>query len=168
MGFLQVTNAIQAGNAQLSRQLCECCCENRLLTTQQGYEAQIRTIEQTNQLGAQADRNAASIVGAINSMHNDMTREFCDVREREMQSKIDTQSDIITQLRGQLDNDRQTAQFASMIAPIQAQVNTIANKQPNTVPVQWPQLTAVNTTPYMGNGFYGNVWGNGFGNNILF
>lgn len=168
MGFLQVTNAIQAGNSQLSRQLCECCCENRLLTTQQGYEAQIRTIEQTNQLGAQADRNAASIVGAINNMHNDMTREFCDVREREMQSKIDTQSDIITQLRGQLDNDRQTAQFASMIAPIQAQVNTIANKQPNTVPVQWPQLTAVNTTPYMGNGFYGNVWGNGFGNNILF
>jgi len=34
MGFLQVTNAIQSGNAAISRQLCECCCENRLLTTQ--------------------------------------------------------------------------------------------------------------------------------------
>jgi len=34
MGFLQVTNAIQSGDASLSRQLCECCCENRLLTTQ--------------------------------------------------------------------------------------------------------------------------------------
>ena len=33
MGFLQVTNAVQSGNAALSRQLCECCCENRLLTT---------------------------------------------------------------------------------------------------------------------------------------
>lgn len=172
MGFLQVTNAIQSGNASLSRQLCECCCENRLLTTEQGYQAQIRTIEQTNQLGAQADRNTASIVGAINSLHNDMTREFCDVKEREMQDKINTQGDIITQLRGQLDNDRQTAQFAAMIAPIQNQVNTIANKQPNTVPVQWPQLTAVNTTPYVNGGFYGNNWGgfygNGFGNNIIF
>jgi len=34
MGFLQVINAIQGGNAAMSRQLCECCCENRLLTTQ--------------------------------------------------------------------------------------------------------------------------------------
>lgn len=34
MGFLQVTNALQSGNAAISRQLCECCCENRLLTTQ--------------------------------------------------------------------------------------------------------------------------------------
>lgn len=41
MGFLQVTNALQSGNASLSRQLCECCCENRLLTTQQGYENRI-------------------------------------------------------------------------------------------------------------------------------
>jgi len=50
MGFLQVTNAIQSGNAAISRQLCECCCENRLLTTQQGYENRIQTIEQTNAL----------------------------------------------------------------------------------------------------------------------
>jgi len=91
-----------------------------------------------------------------------MTREFCNTKEREMQSKIDTQSDIITQLRGQLDNDRQTAQFAAMIAPLQSQVNTIANKQPNTVPVQWPNIQAVNTTPYIG-GFYG--WNNGWGSN---
>lgn len=162
MGFLQVTNAIQSGDAAISRQLCECCCENRLLTTQQGYESRIQTIEQTNQLGQQADRNTASIVGAINALHTDMTREFCNTKEREMQSKIDTQSDIITQLRGQLDNDRQTAQFAAMIAPLQSQVNTIANKQPNTVPVQWPNIQAVNTTPYYG-GFYG--WNNGWGSN---
>lgn len=94
-----------------------------------------------------------------------ITKEFCDIKEREMQDKINTQGDIITQLRGQLDNDRQTAQFAAMIAPIQNQVNTIANKQPNTVPVQWPQLTAVNTTPYINGGFYGGFgWGNGWNN----
>ena len=34
MSSLQVVNAIQSGNAALSHQLCECCCENRLLTTQ--------------------------------------------------------------------------------------------------------------------------------------
>lgn len=90
-----------------------------------------------------------------------MTREFCDIREREMQSKIDTQSDIITQLRGQLDNDRQTAQLFNALNPLQAKVNEIADKQPNTVPVQWPNLTAVNTTPYV----YSYGWNNGWGSN---
>lgn len=90
MGFLQVTNAIQSGNAAISRQLCECCCENRLLTTQQGYESRIATIEQTNQLGAQADRNTQSIVGAIANQTTTMTKEFCDLKERELQNKIDS------------------------------------------------------------------------------
>ena len=180
----QIINSIQGGDASLSRQLCECCCENRLLTTEQGYQAQIRTIEQTNQLGSQADRNTASIVGAINALHTDMTREFCDVKEREMQDKINTQGEIITQLRGQIDNANQTAAITgyvgSLITPLQREVDKIRENQPNTVPVQWPQLTAVNTTPYVSGGFYGQpyggwgngwnngFWGNGFGNNIVF
>lgn len=174
MSGLQTINAIQSGNAALAKQLCECCCENRLLTTQQGYESRIQTIEQTNQLGSQADRNTNSIVGSINAngrattdaiaaLQTNITKEFCDIREREMQSKIDTQSDIITQLRGQLDNDRQTSQLYQVIAPLQAKVNEIANKQPNTVPVEWPNIQAVNVTPYFGQGFYG---GYGYGNDF--
>lgn len=57
MNALQVINAIQNGNASLTSALQNCCCENRLLTTQQGYESQIATLNQTNTLGAQADRN---------------------------------------------------------------------------------------------------------------
>jgi hypothetical protein len=166
---LQIINAIQSGDATLGRQLCECCCENRLLTTQQGYESRIQTIEQTNQLGSQADRNTAAITGAIASLQTNMTKEFCDLKEREMQSKIDTQSDIITQLRGQLDNDRQTAQLYAAINPLQAKVNEIASKQPNTVPVQYPNLVAMNATPYAGSAIYpsygsGFPYGNGYWN----
>lgn len=180
----QIINSIQSGNQMLSQQFCQCCCEQKLLTTEQGYQAQIRTIEQTNQLGSQADRNTASIVGAINALQTNMTKEFCDVKEREMQEKINTQSDIITQLRGQIDNANQTAAITgyvnSMLAPIAKEVNDIQCKLPNTVPVQWPNLTAVNTTPYVSGGFYGNNWGgyggwnngffggNGFGGNIVF
>lgn len=154
---LQVINSIQSGNSALASQLCQCCCENRLLTTTQGYESQIRTLEQTNQLGSQADRNTNSIIGAINAQTVAMNDGFCAIKERELQSKIDTQSEIITQLRGQIDNANQTAQIASMLAPIQAEVNAIKASQPSTVPVQWPNLTAVNTTPY--NGFYGYGYG---------
>lgn len=150
----QLINSIQAGNSTLMAKLCDCCCENRLLTTQQGYEAQIRTLEQTNQLGSQADRNTNSIIGAINAQTVAMNDGFCAIKERELQSKIDTQAEIITQLRGQIDNANQTAQVAAMLAPINAKLAEIENKQPNTVPVQWPNLAAVNTTPYVSGGYY--------------
>jgi len=154
----QIINSIQSGNASLASQLCQCCCENRLLTTEQGYQAQIRTIEQTNQLGSQADRNTASVVGAVNNLHTDMTREFCQVKERELQSKIDTQSEIITQLRGQIDNANQTAAITgyinSLVSPIAKEVDDIKCKMPQTVPVTWPNLAAVNTTPYVSGGYY--------------
>ena len=172
MSTLQVINAIQNGNCQLASQFQQCCCENKLLVTQQGYESQIATLNQTNQLGSQADRNTNSLMNAINAQTVAMDNQFCALKEREMQAKIDTQADIITQLRGQIDNANQTAQITSyvnaIVAPLQKEVTEIANKIPNTVPVQLPQLTAVNTTPYMGGGYYGGFYGNGFGGNVIF
>lgn len=172
MSTLQVINAIQNGNCQLASQFQQCCCENKLLVTQQGYESQIATLNQTNQLGSQADRNTNALMNAINAQTVAMDNQFCALKEREMQAKIDTQADIITQLRGQIDNANQTAQITSyvnaIVAPLQKEVTEIANKMPNTIPVTYPNVTAVNNTPYMGGGFYGGFYGNGFGNNIVF
>ena len=163
----QVINAIQSGDNGLMSKLCECCCQNKLLTTQLGYESQIRTIEQTNTLGSQADRNTASVVGAINDLKATTISEFCAARERDMQSKIDTQADIITQLRNQISNDKQTEAFTAAFNALNQKVTELAARQPQTVPVQWPQLTAVNTTPYVSGGYYmGNGWG--FGNGVNF
>lgn len=170
MNVMQVVNAIQSGNCQLANQFSQCCCQTQKQILEQGYQSQIATLNQTNQLGSQADRNANAIINAINAQTVEMDNQFCAARERDMQAKIDTQADIITQLRGQIDNANQTAQITgyvnSLIAPLQAKVTEIADKQLPTVPVQWPQIQAVNTTPYMGgfNGYYGN----GFGNNIVF
>ena len=150
----QLINAIQAGDNSLMSKLCECCCENRLLTTQQGYEARIQTIEQTNQLGSQADRNTAAITGSIADLKTAMVKEFCDARERDMQAKIDTQADLITQLRSKADNAEQTQKFMSAFAVLDQKITELAAKQPNTVPVTWPNLAAVNTTPYVSGGYY--------------
>lgn len=147
MSTLQIVNAIQSGDSALQSKLCECCCNIRLLTVEQGYQSQIATLNQTNQLGSQADRNTNSIISAINAQTVAMNDQFCAARERDMQDKINTQADIITQLRGQLDNDRQTAQINALIAPLYAQVNSIAAKMPQTVPVVWPNLTATEVTP---------------------
>ncbi|MBR6268941.1 MAG: hypothetical protein IKR30_00005, partial [Bacteroidales bacterium] len=142
----QLINSIQSGNATLMAKLCDCCCENRLLTTQQGYESQLRTLEQTNQLGSQADRNTRSITDAINAQTVAMNDQFCAAKERDLQSKIDTQSDIITQLRNQISNDKQTEAFTAAFNSLNQKVTELAARQPNTVPVVWPNLQAVNAT----------------------
>lgn len=156
MGTLQVINAIQSGNASMASQLCECCCNMKQLVTEQGYQGQLRTVEQTNTLGNAISANGRGITDAIADLKTSMISEFCAARERDMQSKIDTQSDIITQLRNQISNDNQTLAFNRAFAALDDKIDAIASKQPNTVPVQWPQLTAVNTTPYVSGGIYGN------------
>lgn len=162
----QIINSIQSGNAALQSQLCQCCCENRLLTTEQGYQSQLRTLEQTNQLGSQADRNANAIINAINAQTVAMNDQFCAAKERDLQLKIDTQADLITQLRGQISNDKQTETFTAAFNTLNNKITELAARQPQTVPVQWPALTAVNTTPYVNGGYYGSAFG--FGNGISF
>ena len=183
MSGLETINALQLGNATLSRQICECCCENRLAIANQtaalqsqlaNNDANIRlqlaqldgsdklaVCQQTNQLGSQADRNTNTILGAIANQNTLITKEFCELKERELQDKINTQGDIITQLRGQISNDKQTEAFNAAINNLNEKINLIAAKQPQTVPVQYPNIVAANATPYVGNyGFYpqNNFW----------
>ena len=117
MSGLQVQNAIASGNAALSHQLCECCCENRLailnqtnalqsqiannhsastlLASQNHAEDilqraqaeaadQLAVCQQTNSLGSQADRNTNNILNAIAGQNTLITKEFCDLKEREL------------------------------------------------------------------------------------
>ena len=182
MSGLEVQNAIQAGNAALSQQLASCCCENRLAICQQtnalqsaiaAHDSNVRlqlaqneaadqlsVCQQTNTLSTQNERNTNSILNAINAQTIAMNDNFCALKERELQSKIDTQSDIITQLRGQISNDKQTEAFNAAFNTVNEKINILSAKSPNTVPVVYPNLTAVNNTPYA-TGF--NPWGYGFG-----
>lgn len=147
----QIINAIQAGDASLAASLCSCCCEMKQLVTSQGYENQIRTLQQTETLG-----------GAIADLKSTMIEQFCNQERREMQATITRQGDVITQLRNEADNARQTSAFAAMLAPIAQEVNDIKCKLPNTVPVTYPNIVAANNTPFIGGFGYGNGF-NGFG-----
>ena len=166
MTGLQVINAIQAGNASLASQLCECCCNMKQLVVEQGYQNQIATLNQTNTLGTAISTASQRNVDAISDLKTSMVAEFCAAKERDMQSKIDTQADIITQLRGQISNDKQTEAFTAAFNTLNNKITELAARQPQTVPVQWPALTAVNTTPYVNGGYYGSSFG--FGNGISF
>jgi hypothetical protein len=165
----QIINSIQSGDQALSQQFCQCCCQTQQQIMAQGYENQIRTIEQTGTLSNQANVNAAQIRADIAQQTTFINEKFCDLEKRELQDKITTLTANNALLRSQIDNANQTAQITSyvnsVVAPLQKSVTEIENKMPNTVPVQYPNLVAVNNTPYNG-GFYGG-W-NGFGNNITF
>lgn len=175
----QIINAIQSGNMAIGQQVAQCCCENRLAICQQtntlqsaidNHDANVRLqlaelngedklaiCQQTNQLGSQADRNTNSILGAIANQNAMLEQRFCEIKEREMQSKIDTQADIITQMRGQISNDNQSKEFNAAFNALNEKINILAAKQPNTVPVQYPNLVAANATPYVGG--YGYPYG---------
>ena len=149
----QLINSIQSGNSALASQLASCCCENRLAICQQ-----------TNTLGTAISGSGQRTVDAIADLKTTTISEFCAAKERDMQSKIDTQSDIITQLRNQISNDKQTEMFTAAFNVLNQKVTDLAARTPNTVPVTWPNLTAINTTPYIGNMYgYGVAGGSYWG-----
>lgn len=129
---------------------------------------QLALCQQTNTLTTQAERNARDITDAINAQSVMINDKFCDLEKRELQDKITSLTADNALLRSNINNDRQTAFINGKFNDIENQLIAIKSAQPNTVPVQWPQLTAVNTTPYVNGGFY-NSFGNGFwGNNVSF
>ena len=178
MSGLQTINAVQSGDAAIGAQIAQCCCENRLAICQQtntlssqlaANDANVRLqlaqldgsdklaiCQQTNTLQNQAERDTTSILNAIAGQNTLITKEFCELKERELQNKINTQGDIITQLRNQISNDEQTLKFNAAFKALDDKVDAIAARQPQTVPVTYPNLVAVSQTPWMGN-----YWGGG-------
>ena len=154
----QIVNSIQSGNADMASQLCKCCCDQRQLTVEQGYQNQLRTIEQTNTLGTAISGSGQRTVDAIADLKTTMVQEFCAAKERDMQEKIDGLLSSNNALHSQIDNANQTAAITgyinSMVAPIAKEVDDIKCKLPNTVSVTYPNLYAVNATPYVSGGYY--------------
>ena len=145
MSGQQIINAIQSGDASIASQLASCCCNIREAITQQGYENQIATLNQTNVLGSKID-NQTTII-------ND---KFCQLEMREMQNKIDALREERSSLMGQLSQEHQTLALqnyqAQALAPItgalttlQREVDSIKCKLPESVSVPYSPVTAIPT-----------------------
>lgn len=52
MSTLQMINAVQSGDAAITSTLQSCCCQTQKQIMEQGYQSQIATLNQTNQLGS--------------------------------------------------------------------------------------------------------------------
>lgn len=106
-----------AGNANALSALKDCCCQAQKQTLEQGYQNQIQTLNQTNDL--QTTMRAES--GLVRA-------EVASFRQAWENSRYQDVVADKTRLQTELDLLRQNAGTAAMIAPVQADVQKIQNE----------------------------------------
>ena len=163
MSSQQIINAIQAGNCQIASQLAQCCCDNKLAICQQTNTLQnaINGVSVGQERGFsniayETQRQTCDLRDSIRSATDQILAGQRDAEMREMQNKIDALREANSQKDVIINNGQQTAVFSQMIqsattpianavANLQGDVNGIKCKLPETVSVQWPNLTAIPT-----------------------
>lgn len=173
MNALQVINAIQAGNANLASQFSKCCCDNQLAMCQQTNALQQSINGVGQQVAAKAASDQLAMCQQTYALTDTMNRNYLNLdnkidalessrKDRELAAK---DAEIAT-----LKSQNFTAGIVQQaVAPLNAQlaglskeVDDIKCKLPNTVNVQYPNLVAINATPYVSGGFYPG-YGYGYG-----
>ena len=183
MSTLQLINAVQAGDANLASTIQKCCCDNQLALCQQTNALQ-NSINNVND-NITATRAAQQLADCQQTyaLTDTMNRNYLALDNKIDQLESNRKDREITALTSEVatlkSQNFTTGVVQQAVAPVIGQISALAREvddikcnMPQTVPVQWPQLTAVNTTPYVSGGFYGQPWGgfygNGFGNNVVF
>ena len=175
MNALQVVNAIQSGNQTLASQLSQCCCENKQLVQQMGYEGQIRDITNSNALNSRIDQLATGITQGFsatayetaqqtNSLQNGMSQQTQTIIDKLSAMEANAQQDKINTLTAQLATANAKAERQAELAPIINQLNAIKAAQPATATVNYPNLVGVPLSQALGYGYnygYGtnSIWG---------
>ena len=158
LSFQQVINSIQSGNTALATQICNCCCDIKGAIADSKYATE-RGFCNTNQILSQGfssvayetQRQTCDIEKAIAASTAEIMAGQRAAEMREMQDKLDALREKNAQQAVILNNTQQTAQFAAMLAPIQAD---LAELKCNQVPVKKiacpeqyvPLNTSVNAT----------------------
>ena len=184
MSTLQMINAVQAGDANITSTIQKCCCDQSLALCQQTNALQNSINGVGQQVQAKAAADQLAMCQQTYALTDTMNRNFLALDNKIDALESNRKDREITSLTAQvakLEGQNFTAGIVQQaVAPLNASLNTLARevddikcKLPNTVNVEYPNLVAVNASPYVSGGFYGQPWGgfygNGFGgNNIVF
>lgn len=177
MSAADVKSAITTGNMQIAQQLAQCCCDNKLLITNMGYEGQIRDMQNTAQVTGRIDQLANSVTQGFSTTSYQTAQQTCALQNglrdqtQTILNKLDAIEDDrknrqIADLTAQLTAANSRAERAAELAPITKALSDIQCKQPNTVTVPYqpfvtvPNCVAFNAAysfnPYAQQG--GSIW----------
>lgn len=143
MGTAQVINAVQSGDTSIITALKDCCCQTQQNIIKMGYDNQINNLQQSQQIqsgfcqvGYEAAQNANGIKQAILDQTLSIKGELNAMDKARLERENATLTAQIATLTAR-------AERQAELAPIYKTLEEIKNKQPNTVSVPYPQLTAI-------------------------
>lgn len=150
----QVLTAIMQGNNTIASQLCECCCSVKSLITEQGYQNQLATCNQTNTLVATANANTLALRDGATANTNAILAKLDAAEMRAMQDKLDALRERNTALVAQLSNEHQTAAIqayqAQAIAPVNAALADLSSRLAK-IECNQPEVAKIPFVPAAGN-----------------
>ena len=147
-----VKNAIALGDSNIIQQMQNCCCENKQLVTQMGYEGQIRDLNNTQAILGRLDSLSNGISSGFSStayetqaqtsqLSRDLQNQTQTIIDKISAMEANAQQDKINTLTAQLTAANSRAERQAELQPIIQELNAIKCAQPSTVAVQYPQLS---------------------------
>lgn len=183
MSTLQLINAVQAGDANLASIIQKCCCDNQLALCQQTNALQNSINNVNDNITATRAAQQLSDCQQTYALTDTMNRNYLALDNKIDQLESNRKDREITALTAEVatlkSQNFTTGVVQQAVAPVIGQISALARevddikcKLPETVSVQYPNLVAMNATPYVSGGFYPNGYngwyGNGFGGNVVF
>lgn len=163
MSSQQIINSIQAGNAALASQLCNCCCDIKQGIAESNYLTE-RGFCNTNQILA---RGFSDIGYATQQQTCDLSNTIKDSTAQILAGQAAIEKRELQREIAALQEEKQTYKLGGMISaatsPILAEVEKLKCKLPETYPVQYQPFTAVPNCLAAQFGLYGFPFG--FNNN---
>lgn len=166
MSAADVKNAVTMGNMNIAQQIAQCCCDNKLLVTTQGYENQLATLNQTNALQNAINNNTVNQQEGFTTVTFQNQTQAANLQSAfkdgtsAIIAKIDAVEDArkdreIVDLTAKLTASTSRAERAAELAPIYKALNDIQCKQPTTVTTQYSPFVAVPNCVAWNAGLYG-------------
>ena len=159
----RVINAVQSGDASVSRQLSECCCNIREAVTKGNYENQIATLNQTNTLANAINFVNSSVERGFSATNFETAQQTCAItkaiQDSTSQILAGQKAAEMRELQREIQSLRDEKNAFQTSALLQSQTQSLVNQlRPCPIPAYItcnPFGCQGDNYPYVGNGSCG-------------
>lgn len=113
----QIINNSQNIGCQLGAQLAQCCCDIKTTVERQGYEGRIATIQQTDDIKADANTKFNIVSAKIDAQTQLLTEKFNELEKRELQNRNQDLRDRVQTLEFAASQQLQTRNLIDQLRP---------------------------------------------------